>query len=360
MKYLYPLSLLFILASCQKEEKKVIDYTKTDWAFYKLEGDIKNISTKSWHVNEKLEKEKNQYEDMSRHDSDMVFDTEGMLVSEKLYLNNIPYEETTYKGRDKKQQKLQYINGNVGIKIEYDWDKSGKDNTSITRRNPDNTQIDRIEMKYQDNKLAEKVIFNAQNNPTDKTTYMYDSKGNVNEENVYLASEYIQYKAINKYDKKNRKISEARYDKASKKLYETLSSYDGDNLVKKYTVNEKGETDYSEEFTYDAKGNMITHSIFERYDNSNTLNSYQYDDNGNKIEWIVAKNEKPFMTAIYTYDSKNNTTSITVTDASGTEVDKREYAYEYDQKGNWIKKTIKVKGIPQFIEERQITYYEAE
>ncbi|MCO6148743.1 hypothetical protein [Flavobacterium sp. NRK1] len=358
MKYLYPLSLLFILASCQKEDRKAVDHSKTDWAFYKIEGNVKNISTKSWHVNENLEKEKNQYEDMSNHDNDMLFDEEGKLISEKLYLNNIPYEETTYKGKDKKQQKLQYINGKVGIKIEYDWDKSGKDNTSITRRNADNTQIDRIEMKYQGNKLAEKITYNSQNNPTDKITYLYDSKGNVNEENIYLGTEYIQYKGINKYDKKNRKISEARYDKASKKLYETISKYEGENLVKKHTVNEKGETDYSEEFTYDAKGNMITHSIFEKYDNSNTLNTYKYDDNGNKIQWEVVKNDKLFMIANYTYDSKNNTTSIIVNDNSGKEVDKREYAYDYDSNGNWIKKTIKIKNVPQFIEERQITYYD--
>jgi hypothetical protein len=358
MKYLYPLSLLLFLASCQKDEKKAIDHTKTDWAFYKLEGDVKSMTTQSWQVNEKLEKLKTLHEDMSAHDGDMNFGEDGMLTTEKYYISGTPFEETTYKGREKKQLTIQYINNTPGIKTEYSWDKSGKNNTAITRRNADNTQIDRVEMKYQGNKVAQKTTFNAQNNPNDKVTYIYDSKGNVIQEDIYLASEYVQYKAINKYDKKNRRISEARYDKASKKLYETVSKYEGDNLIKKFTVNEKGEVDYSEDFTHDKKGNVLTHLTFERFDNSKTLDAYSYDNNGNKLLWEVSKNDKPLMTATYTYDNHNNTTMIAVTDlATGQVVDKREYAYEYDKKGNWIKKTVKIKGIPQFVAERQISYY---
>lgn len=360
MKYLYSLSLLLFLASCQKDEKKEIDHTKTDWAFYKLEGDVKSITTKSWKVDNKLAKIKTEHEDMSAHDGDMNFGEDGMLISEKFYINNAPFEETNYKGREKKQQTIQYIANTPGIKTEYGWDKSGKNNTSITRRNADNTQIDRVEMKYHGNKLAEKKTFNSQNNPTDKITYMYDSKGNVNEENIYLATEYVQYKAVNKYDKKNRKISEARYDKNSKKLYETVFKYEGDNLIKKYTLNEKGEIDYSEDFTHDKKGNVLTHLTFEKFDNSKTLDIYSYDEKGNKTIWDVSKDGKPFMKAVYTYDKNNNNTMIAVTDATGNEVDKREYVYEYDAKGNWIKRTTKIKGIPTYIAERQISYYDEE
>ncbi|MDV6168752.1 hypothetical protein R1T16_09970 [Flavobacterium sp. DG1-102-2] len=355
MKYLYPLSLLLLLVSCQKEEKKVVDRKKADWSFYKLEGDVKSIGLKSWQVNDKLEKIKTLHEDMSKHDSEMVFDDNGMLVSEKSYLSDKPFEESTYKGREKKQQTLQYIGDAVGIKIDYDYDKSGN-NTAITRRNPDNSQIDRIEMKYQGKNIAQKTTFSAQNNPNDKVAYLYDSKGNIIQEDIYLASESVQYKAVNKYDKKNRKISEARYDKDSKKLYETVSKYDGDNLMKKFTVDAKGVVDYSEDFTYDDKGNVLTHLTFEKFDNSKTLDMYAYDDKGNKREWAVEKNGKPFMKASFDYDDKNNTTVISVTDAAGKQVDKREYAYDYDKKGNWTKKTIRINGVPQFVEERQIVY----
>lgn len=361
MKYLYTLSILFILASCQKEEKKApVDHAKTDWAFYKLEGNVKSVTTKSWQTNDKLEKLKTMHEDMSAHNGTLTFDESGMLVSEKYYYNDAPFLETTYKGREKTQLSTQYINNTPGIKTEYGWDKTGKNNTSITRRNADNSQIDRVEMKYQGNNLAQKITYNAQNNPTDKVAYIYDNKGNVIQEDIYLASEYVQYKAIYKYDKKNRKTSEARYDKDSKKHFESTYQYEGDNLMKKYTTNKSGELEYSEDYTYDKKGNVLTQTTYENYEKSTTVDTYTYDDKGNKVTWNVTKNGVLFMKASFTYDTHNNNTKTEVFDAKGTKVDDREYTFEYDKKGNWTKKITKKGGIPQFIAEREITYFEEE
>ncbi|MHA3788896.1 RHS repeat domain-containing protein [Flavobacterium hauense] len=358
MKYLYPLALLLFLGSCQKEEKKAIDRTKADWTFYKLEGDVKSVYTKSWQISEKLEKLKTMHEDMSAHNGNMDFDEEGMLVAEKLYFDENPFMETTYKGREKTQNIIQYISNVPGIKTEYSWDESGKNNTAITKRNGDNSQIDRVEMKYQGDKIALKTTFNGQNNPTDKIAYVYDSKGNLIEEDLYLTSEYIQHKIIRKYDKKNRLTSEARYDKDSKKRLETFSEYQGDNLTKKYTLNDKGVTEYSQEFTYDKKGNTLTKLTFDNFDKSTSIDTHTYDSKGNKLTWEVTKNGKIFMKANFSYDKYGNTTLIEVMEPTGKIVDKREYIFEYDAKGNWIKKTTKIKDVPQFIAERQITYFE--
>ena len=356
MKYLYSLSLLFILASCQKEEKKEIDRSKTDWEFYKLKGDVKTVETKSWQVSPQLEKIKSLHEDMSMHDGIMTFDDKGMLSSEKLFLNGKTFEESTYNGRERKLQTLQYINDAVGIKTDYDWDKSGKNNTAITRRNPDNSQIDRIEMKYQGKNLAQKTTFNAQNLQSDKSNYLYDSKGNVIQEDIYLSKDFVQYKAVYKYDKQNRKISEARYDKDLKKHYETTLKYDGKNVTNKSTVNDKGELEVSQDFTYDSKGNVLTEMAYEKFDNSKTLTRYAYDSKGNRTDWSVEKNGVPYMKATYTFDDKDNLTSISATDKDGKEIERRDYAYEYDETGNWTKKTVKIKGVPQFVAERTIIY----
>lgn len=359
MKYLYPLALILLLASCQKEEKKVIDRTKTDWVSYGLLGDVKTISTRSWLTNEKLEKIKPQHENTSKRDSDISFSDDGMQATEKLFVNNAPFEENTFKGKENKLQSLQYIGNTVGIKTDYTWDKTGKNNTSITRRNPDNTQIDRIEMKYQGNKLAQKITYNPQNNPIDKITYIYDSKGNLNLENIYLGTEYVQYKALYTYDKKNRVLSEARYDKDSKMQYQTRYTYAGNNLIKKETVNVKGEPEYSEKFTHDKNGNILIQDIFEKFDNSNVINTFKYDAANNKTEWNVTKNGTPIVKALFTYDKYKNQTSYTALDeVSGKTLEKREYAFEYDPKGNWIKKTVRINNNPQFIEERKITYFD--
>jgi hypothetical protein len=358
MKYLYPLSLLLLLVACQKEEKKVIDRTKTDWAFYQLKGDVKSISLKSNLVDASLQKGKTQHENMSDHDTDLDFNKNGMLVREKQWRDATrPFEETTYNGRENKLLKLQYINNAVGIKTEYLWDKTGKNNTAITRRNTDNSQIDRIEMKYKDGHMIEKITYNAQNNPLDKVTYVYDSKGNLRGENIYLHSEYVQYKTKYDYDNKNRIVAESRYDKDSKPVYTTTYQYKGNNLIKKETTNEKKVVDYSEQFNYDPKGNMISHITFERYDNSNTVDKYIYDALGNKTDWTVLRNDVPAMKASFKYDDKNNLTATHAVDGSGKVIEEKLYKFEYDTQGNWTKKTVNINGKPAFVAERTITYF---
>lgn len=358
MKYFYPFIALLILASCQKDEKKIIDHKDTDWAFYKLNGNVKSISTQSWQVNEKLEKLKTLHEDHSSRNSDLNFDEDGLLTDEKLYITETPLETIKYRGREKKLEVVQYINSAPAIKTSYDWDTSGENNIAITRRNADNSQIDRIEMEYQKDKLAKKTTLSSQNTPNEKTTYIYDGKGNVIEESFYNSTGEVQYKAVFKYDKKGNKISDARYTGDGKKSYETISNYDGDNLTRKFVNNSNGEIEFSEDFTYDKKGNMLTHLTYENIDKTKTLEKFSYDDKGNRLEWQIYKNDVPFMAGRFTYDSHNNQTSVIGVDANNKEIDKREYAYTYDAKGNWTKKIVKISGVPQFVAERTITYFD--
>lgn len=357
MRYLYSFSLLFILASCQKDEKKVIDHDKTDWAFYKLNGNVKSITTKSWEVNEKLEKVKTMHEDLSTRNSDLIFDEDGLITNEKTYLTEFPIEIITYKGREQKQEVVQYIDNQPVIKTSYDWDTTGKNNIAITKRNGDNSQIDRVEIEYHQGYPVKKTTLSAQNIPTEKTTYINDSKGNVLEEDFYLETNSVQYKAIYKYDKKGNVTSDARYSADGKKLYETISAYKGNNMVKRYTVNDKGIIEYSEDFTYDAKGNKTSRINFIKPENSKNTDKFVYDDKGNKVSWQVLKNDILLMTANFAYDSHNNQTLVASTDSNINEVDRREYSYEYDKKGNWTKKTVTVNNKPGYLVERTIIYY---
>src|SRR5687768_5194027 len=171
MKHLYIIALAAFVVSCQKKEegKAPIDRTKTDWAFYGLKGDVKTISTKSWLAKDvNFTKGDTRHENGSEHDTDLAFDEEGRLISEKLWRSGVsPYSESTYEGRDHKVQHVQYVNDKPGTKTDYSWDKKGQ-NVTITKRNPDNTEMGRDEMKYIKGNLTQKVTYNAQNNPTDK------------------------------------------------------------------------------------------------------------------------------------------------------------------------------------------------
>ncbi|AWH86703.1 hypothetical protein HYN59_17025 [Flavobacterium album] len=360
MKYLYPLALLLVLVSCRDEEtKESVDRSKADWPFYKLEGNVKEVSEKSYEIDAAGQKGGTKNEIASSHDNDLTFNEKGMLVSEKLWLNaTTPFEEIKYNGRENMLSKVQYINGQIGIKTENSRDKSGNI-TGIIRRNADNSQIDRIAMTYEGKKLMEKKTFNNQDNPNDRITYVYDSNGNLKGENLYLGSEYVQVKNLYEYDGQNRKISESRYSK-DKPLYTMTYGYDGKNVTKKETTDGKGVVLNSEKSSYDKKGNLVKRYTIDNSDKSEVMDSYTYDSKGNVTSWTMTRNNAPEMRVVYKYDGHNNATAVKTVNGKGEIIDDRTYTYEYDDKGNWTKKTVTLNNKPFTVVERKITYFPTE
>lgn len=362
MKFVYPLCLvLLVLASCQDEKKETpLDRTKTDWPHFRLEGNVKTVSEKSFEaLDNTWQKGQAMHEIASNHNTDLTFNEKGMLVLEKKWIGEgVPFEETKYNGRENMLSKTQYINGQPGIKTQQDRDKAGNI-TGIVRRNGDNSQLDRIAMTYNGKNLTEKKSFNGQDNPNDRIAYIYDKKGNMIIESMYLNTQDVQVRNKYDYDSQNRKISETRYSK-DKMLYKTFYGYDGKNLVKKETTDDTGAIKYREKSKYDNKGNLLEHYTVDSYDQSITMDTYQYDNKGNMTSWTVTRNNKPEMQAVYTYDDHNNRISAKTSNDKGETVDMRAYTYEYDIQGNWIKKTVTLNGKPLVVAERSITYFSEE
>ena len=360
MKYIYPFAaIVLLLTACNDKEVKPLDRTTTDWVDYKLEGDVKSVSIKSNEVmNDNLELGKTKHENPTEHDIELQFNEEGMLVLEKkLNSKGGPYEQITYNGKEQKLEQTQYVNNTPGIKTEFSWDETGQHNTAIIRRNPDNSQIDRKTMKYEKGKLVEKATFNKQDNPVDRMTYVYDKDGNLTEENLYLGTEIIQIRNLYKYNNKNQKVSDIRYDKDSNIIFHTEYEYDGDKLITKKVTNGNNETEYLEKMSYNAKGELEMKTTLDNFDGIETIERYEYDDNGNKISRTVEKNNELYMKVNYAYDEKGNLIKLAVMDNTENPVDTRTYTYTYDEKGNWTEKVITINGEKKFIEKRSIIYY---
>ncbi|NDJ00115.1 RHS repeat protein [Flavobacterium sp. LaA7.5] len=360
MKYIYPFAaIVLLLTACNDKEVKPLDRTTTDWAFYKLEGSVKSVFTKSNElINDNLEPGRVKHENPTDHDTELTFNEEGMLILEKkLNAQGGPYEEITYNGREQKLEQIQYVNNNPGIKTEFSWDETGKHNTAITRRNPDNSQIDRKAMEYKKGKLAEKITYNRQNNPIDKISYVYDKNGNLTGENLYLGTEFIQIKNLYKYNNKNQKVAESRYDKDSNIIYTTEYEYNNDKLIVKKVTNGNGEIEYMEKMSYNPKGELEIKTTIDNFDNTQTIERFMYDDKGNKTALSVEKNNELYMKVSYTYNEKGLLEKLIMTDSTENAVDTRTYTYTYDDKGNWTEKIIIINGENKFIEKREITYY---
>ncbi|MFP9099208.1 hypothetical protein ACLI09_09155 [Flavobacterium sp. RHBU_24] len=357
MKYLYIPLVLLLLTSCAEEKKAnpKPEHSKTDWAFYKLKGEVQSVSEKSVKVTDGAAV--SGHEVSSQHDTDMAFDDYGKLIHIKQWIKeNMPYEETTYNGKDRILKRTQYLGGTPMMITENQWDASGENLTATIRRNPDNSQIDRIENRYQRGKLTEKLTYNGQDTPVDKITYEYDNAGNLILENLYLGVATVKVISKYAYNEKKQKTSEARYN-SGKINYHIYFEYEGDKITKKETLDSVGKPEYTELFDYDAAGNVIKHLTKERYDNSETAESFVYDKNNNVTTWIINKKGAPPVTTIKTYDMHGNLLSSKTVQGENTVLDAHEYEYVYDKNGNWTSKKILIKGKPSFQVSRKITYH---
>lgn len=354
MKRIFSLALLLILASCQKEEKKVIDRSKADWDSYELLGNVESISEKSYALNGS-EKGEHKREVKYSHDFDLVFNDEGKLVVERKWIKgDTPYEESIYEGKDKLISTTQYMAGKPFIKTDYTWENGN--NTNIIKRNADGTQLSRILQRFDGDKVVDVTKYNAQDILQDRTAFIYDENGNVKEEDSYLKTESIQFKNIYEYDENGNVTSISRYNKDGGIEYITNSKYDGDKLISKETIDGDKKLGRVQKFTYDNKGNLIIECLKDGDEGIEHVTEYHYDNNGNKLGMVVKQDGNIVYKAGYSYDDHNSMTEFNVADDKNAVKDSKFYRYEYDDKGNWTKKTISINGVETFVVERIITY----
>lgn len=366
MKRFYTVFILLLLVSCKKETVVVNDdlgeQKFNDLAFYNLKGNVKEMSEKT--VEADQDKEGTVEDIASKHlaplyNLEVMFSKAGNVISEKRYLKNgTIFEEFTYKSKNQPLTHVQYNQGVPGINTKYTWDeKNENDNIIITRRNNDNTQIDKVQQLFENGKIVEIRRFNNRDLLTDKTGHVYDNRGNVIEKIDYLNFEKPQFKTVYEYNDDNNLVSETKYDKAGNVLYKTVSDYDNKLLIKTETLNADGSLEYSKEMKYDDKGNTVFVSVYDKFSDRKIQDEFEYDDKGNKIKVLKSENGSHLFTTTYSYDEHNNLKIITVTDNSSEITENIEYEYEYDNKGNWVRKSITLNGVLKYIVERTITYF---
>lgn len=212
----------------------------------------------------------------------------------------------------------------------------------------------------------------------------YDNVGNLLETNDFHNGK-LELRHTYRYDDNSRCIKESDYDPYGRLKWEENTKYDAKGLKTEsidfntvtgvetrfyYKYNEKGlpieEYEYTGENTkkfkkkltnYDADGNVI--ELKQYSENGILLYEGRFDKYGNHLA-DVAYNEDGSLhdkiTAEYKYDSRGNEIeeALHYTDGSGAiSIGK----YEYDQKNNWIRKTVFEDGEATRLIEREITYY---
>ncbi len=142
-------------------------------------------------------------------------------------------------------------------------------------------------------------------------------------------------------------------------VYET----DNEGRKTKQTINQNDEAESWSTFEYDAKGNMIKQTNYEKDGSVLDYTVYEYDDNSNKIKDVWYLNDSS-QTSIYEYDN-DKLIKVSIYDANGAFARYVLYTYkddlvektcfynaqdtltyevnfEYDKKGRKIKETITI------------------
>jgi hypothetical protein len=113
---------------------------------------------------------------------------------------------------------------------------------------------------------------------------------------------------------------------------------------------------------YDQNGNRTETLIYDETDNLNLKYFYKYDDSGREIMQTIFTGENvPGYRKSHNYDKKGNVIEEKSYAGSGEIISSESvnYSYEYDDLGNWIKKSAYgPEGVEIMVSERHIEYYE--
>jgi hypothetical protein len=220
-----------------------------------------------------------------------------------------------------------------------------------------------------------------------ETSKLKDESGNINSTPQGVA-------VVKNYNTKGLINDEVYYHPNGSMLWRISYTY-VNNLHKKerilYTPNgsEREKTIYS----YDKQGSLIEEASYRAEDSLHSRITYAYDENNNRIESLVfngkgarsdkkiyAYNDKGIKQQetryyadgsldtkyVYALDNKGNEIERLKYNAKGELLEKEMYQYEFDAKGNWVKKTISkmIEGVSKKEYEsiettsRTITYFE--
>jgi len=213
----------------------------------------------------------------------------------------------------------------------------------------------------------------------------FNTTGYRTEYNEFLANDSLNYKITYTHTPKERKTELRYFNKELKPTIRKTYLYDAKgNHIDQLEYTTDGQQDRRYTYTYDANGNMLTITGYKKdgavsstttyqYDSKNRRTNYLletpgyansfrkfvYDDKGNMTEefWYNGKGATDFR-FVRSYDAQGNKIEETSYKGNGQLVGTTRYAYEYDKKGNWTKKTDFISDGTDFhTETRTITYY---
>lgn len=230
--------------------------------------------------------------------------------------------------------------------------------------------------------LVKRSAFNLKANLQSSVLFKYDKENNNIECIAYNSNGSVASKKINKFDAENKLMDGYEFDDRGKVICKTARTDSADfKIFTSYKWISRGLVKILES-VFDKNGNNIANYYFSertlksqeirRYDistnlleiiqhypitNEQIVTRFKYDDQNNKVEAIVLRNNLVTSKTMFKYDTRNNLTETFNYEVQGTLKGHHEYFYEFDTEGNWTKRINTFNNRPTAVSIRRIEYY---
>jgi len=184
----------------------------------------------------------------------------------------------------------------------------------------------------------QEVLFNLDGNKIEKNDYIPD--GTLTNRTVYLYKKH-QLVEYNNYDSQGILFGTGKFQ----------TDEDGSPIRLDYKTTD-GRYNWSESYEYDNNRNLTAVKRFKTESVIDTEGKYTFDENGNVISSEFHRDNKLISKNTYMCDESNNFQKLCIGDSVIYT-----FKYNFDEKGNWIKKIVFENDNPSGILLREIEYF---
>lgn len=285
-----------------------------------------------------------------------IYSKTGKKIQEKWFeYDNHEIENTEYKYDENDSLVLKIVDEDPRQLTRYHYDKLGVISIVFVNNFQNEIRHDSITFTYNENHKVIRKDFFKNNFYNFSEFFKYDRNQNLIENSEYQPNSFIDLKDIKneedlfKTEGKKYIWKEFFYDEKNKKIQ--CNTYRNENGVSK--INNKIFYNYDDV-------NHITLERTENYIDNNNIRvkyfTYKYSLLFNEV-YISGEGKYKFQINKYYYYDKNNfIVKSDITDRKESFI--VEFKYKFDKKGNWIKQTKLINGVPKFTLERKIEYYD--
>lgn len=191
-----------------------------------------------------------------------------------------------------------------------------------------------------------------------ETSYEYNEEGRLAKKVVFYSDKRTE--VVYTYDSRGNLIKSRETGEGGTLLAMDTHEYDAEGKRTRTSVYESNEEtpEKISDFSYDDKGNLLLETVSDASGTILERKAYKYDSHNRKTEYVIQDLLSTITTTYsYIYDHQGNVTEETKTIQPTNETMISTSTYTYDEHGNWTRCETKEGDRVAYVATRTISYY---